>query len=272
VSTSAVLRSRARRRASTRGGAAMVLGEALAVLVAVLVFAVFLALVGAEPWAVLGDMVEGAFGSTFSLQNSLVRAAPLMLTALCTLLPARIGMVVIGNEGALLAGGLGAAASATLLAPHASAPWVLLTALVAGALSGALLIAFVGALRVYRGVNETISSLLVFYIALALFLYLVEGPLRDPASLNKPSTLPIAEAHMLGSLPGLDVHGGLALGILCCLVASGWASPFTSARPTCSPRRRSSRASSSAPSATTRACVRPFASTVCFSSACCWCP
>jgi simple sugar transport system permease protein len=109
-----------------------------------------------------------------------------------------------------------------LLAPHASAPWVLLTALVAGALSGALLIAFVGALRVYRGVNETISSLLVFYIALALFLYLVEGPLRDPASLNKPSTLPIAEAHMLGSLPGLDVHGGLALGILCCLVAYVW--------------------------------------------------
>lgn len=202
-----------------RGGAVMVVGEALAVLVAVLVFAVFLTLVGAEPWAVLGDMVDGAFGSTFSLQNSLVRAAPLMLTALCTLLPARIGMVVIGNEGALLVGGLGAATTATLLAPHLSAPWVLLAALPAGALAGALLIAFVGALRVYRGVNETISSLLVFYIALAIFLYLVEGPLRDPASLNKPSTFPIAEDHMLGSLPGLDVHGGLALGVLCCLVA-----------------------------------------------------
>ena len=48
--------------------------------------------------------------------------------------------------------------------------------------------ALVGALRHYRGVNETISSLLLAYIAIALMNHFVEGPLRDPASLNKPST------------------------------------------------------------------------------------
>ena len=53
---------------------------------------------------------------------------------------------------------------------------------------GGLWIALAGALRQYRGVNETISSLLLAYIAIALFNHLVEGPLRDPASLNKPST------------------------------------------------------------------------------------
>ena len=82
----------------------------------------------------------------------------------------------------------------------------------AGALVGGLWIAFAGALRAYRGVNETISTLLLNYIAIALLNHIVEGPLRDPASLNKPSTPPIGDDNMLGNLPGLDVTGGSASG------------------------------------------------------------
>ena len=75
--------------------------------------------------------------------------------------------------------------------------------LLAGALAGALWIALAGALRQYRGVNETISSLLLAYIAIALFKHLVEGPLRDPASLNKPSTLPLDEGLRIGGIARL---------------------------------------------------------------------
>ena len=71
-----------------------------------------------------------------------------------------------------------------------------------GALAGAAWIALAGALRQYRGVNETISSLLLAYIAIALFKHFVEGPLRDPASLNKPSTLPLDEALRIGGIAG----------------------------------------------------------------------
>lgn len=70
-----------------------------------------------------------------------------------------------------------------------------------------------------RGVNETISSLLLNYIAIGVFDQLVEGPLRDPASLNKPSTAPIGEANALGHLPGMNVHRGLVFGIAACVVA-----------------------------------------------------
>ena len=56
-------------------------------------------------------MYQGAFGSWFSWQNTLTRAAPLILTALCTALPARLGLVIIGNEGALVVGGVAAAAA-----------------------------------------------------------------------------------------------------------------------------------------------------------------
>jgi simple sugar transport system permease protein len=88
----------------------------------------------------------------------------------------------------------------------------------AGGLAGGLWLALAGGLRAYRGVNETISTLLLNYIAIALLNHIVEGPLRDPASLNKPSTPPIGDENMIGNLPGLDVHWGLAFGLAACLL------------------------------------------------------
>jgi general nucleoside transport system permease protein len=189
---------------------------AASIVVAMLLFAVVLLFIGAEPLRVYADMYRGAFGSRFAIDNTLTRAAPLMLTALCTALPARLGMIMIGNEGALLLGGLGAAASSRLLPEALPASVALAFMLLAGALLGGLWIALAGLLRQRRGVNETISSLLLFYIGLGLFLYIVEGPLRDPSSLNKPSTFPVPEAYMLGSLPDMDVHYGLLFGVLAC--------------------------------------------------------
>ena len=81
-------------------------------------------------------------------------------------------------------------------------------------IGGGLWILLAGALRQFRGVNETISSLLLVHIALAILNFLVEGPMRDPTSLNKPSTPEIGAANMIGSIPGTDVHWGLAFGII----------------------------------------------------------
>ncbi len=92
---------------------------------------------------------------------------------------------------------------------------------IAGMVAGGIWIGAVGALRHYRAVNETISSLLMAYIAIALMNHLVEGPLRDPASLNKPSTHPIDPAFAIGAMPGMDVHWGLAVGIVACVHLAG---------------------------------------------------
>ena len=186
---------------------------------ALLLFAIFLACVGASPLSVFGDMWSGAFGSSFSVQNSLSRAAPLMLTALCTALPARAGLVIIGNEAALLLGGLAAATCSMLLPQATSAGLALSLMLTAGLCAGALWIALSGALRQRRGINETISSLLLFYVGLSLFRHLVEGPLRDPASLNKPSTPPLPDAFMLGTIGSSDVHYGILFGLVACVAS-----------------------------------------------------
>jgi simple sugar transport system permease protein len=179
---------------------------------------------GVTPNELYGSIYAGGFGHTVSWENTLKWAAPLILTALCTALPARLGLIIIGGEGSLILGGLAAAVTGLVLTTLPS-PLPQAAMMLAGMLVGGLLIGAVGLLRHVRGVNATISSLLIYYISLGLFKYLVEGPLRDPASLNKPSTAPLPAAEFIGNIGllkstlGLEVHWGLAFGIVACLLA-----------------------------------------------------
>ncbi|MFP5077841.1 ABC transporter permease [Rhizobium sp. YIM 134829] len=186
-----------------------------AILVSALLFAFFLLLLGKSPLTFYALIWTGGFGSVFSFQNTLQRAAPLILTGLAFAIPARIGLTMIGAEGALVLGGFSAAAVAIPLVSAAVPPVLTLPLMALAAMAaGGFWLGLTGWLRHYRGVNETISSLLLSYIAIAIMNFFVEGALRDPASANKPSTMPIGEAYKVGPIPGTDVHWGLAAGII----------------------------------------------------------
>lgn len=193
----------------------------MAIAAALLLFGGLVAFAGVDPVEVWVTLFKGAFGDWFSWQNTLQRAAPLMLTALCVALPARAGLIVIGGEGALVLGALACAALAHAL-PLPNNGMGTLAICIAGALMGALWIMLVGWLRQYRGINETISSLLLAYIAIGIFKHLVEGPLRDPASLNKPSTHGLNEGQLIGGIAGSEVHWGFVIGVLACLGLGWW--------------------------------------------------
>jgi simple sugar transport system permease protein len=190
-----------------------------AILIGLALFSLFIMAVGKSPTVLFQLMYTGGFGSWFSVQNSLSRSAPLLLTALCVALPARLGLTIIGGEGAVVLGGVAAAAAALPFVGTLPPFLVLILMAAAAMVVGGLWIGFAGFLRHYRGVNETISSLLLAYIAIALMNQFVEGPLRDPASLNKPSTTPLPAEYMLGKIPGMDVHWGLAIGIVACIIS-----------------------------------------------------
>lgn len=190
-----------------------------ALMVALIIFGVFCALAGANPFGVYGSIYKAAFGSWSAWQNTLIRASPLMLTALCTALPARIGLVIIGNEGALVVGGL-AAVVVGLEMGAGVPPLVAQVAMAIAALTaGGLWIMLAGALRHYRGVNETISSLLLNYIAIAIMNHLVEGPMRDVEFVTKPSSAQLDPALWIETLPGSRIHYGLIYGLIACVIA-----------------------------------------------------
>jgi simple sugar transport system permease protein len=204
-----------------------------AILFALVLFGIFCAFCGKNPLAVYDAIYKTAFGNWRTFQGTLLRAAPLMLTALCTALPARLGLMIIGNEGALVMGGIGATIAGLMLSYGSLLPTadqaqttlglpslaVQIGMALGGILLGGVWIGLVGALRHYRAVNETISSLLMNYIAIALLNHLVEGPMKDPASLNKPSSFPIPDAYQLSNISGTRIHYGLLYGLIACVIS-----------------------------------------------------
>jgi general nucleoside transport system permease protein len=191
--------------------------SAAALLSALGIFGAFVALRGLNPLDVYGALLIGGFGSWFSLEETLTQAAPLMLTALCTALPARAGLLVIGGEGALVVGGV----ATVLVGVHLQAtpaPIAVAFMCLAGAVAGGLWVGAAGALRHWRGVNETIATLLLNYIAIALMNHLVSGPIRDFGQVLKPASWAIGERLMIGTIPRTGIHWGLVFGVVTCLV------------------------------------------------------
>lgn len=200
-----------------RSGAEFVVIPVCAVVVAFACFAVFLLLVKKSPVTFLSLVWAGGFGSSFSWGNTLTRASPLILTALAVAIPARIGLTMIGGEGALVLGGFAAAVVGVPFAGSGITAWLVVPLMIAAAVAaGALWVGLAGLLRYARGVNETISSLLLSYIAIAIMNFFVEGPLRDPAQAIKASTVPFGAAYAIGRMPALQVHWGFPVG---CIVA-----------------------------------------------------
>jgi ABC-type uncharacterized transport system permease subunit len=207
------------RAESWRRGAEAVVIPLGALVVSLLLFGGFVAFAGVSPLDVYEEMLVGSVGSWFSIQNTLTLSAPLVLTALCTALPAQAGLMIIGGEGAFVIGGVAAIAMGLPLAGTAPALVTQTVMAATGMAAGAAWIGAAGWLRHARGVNETISTLLLTYIAVAVLNQLVEGVMRDPASLNKPSSFALPDAALIGNIPGTEIHWGLVLGIVFCIAA-----------------------------------------------------
>src|SRR6202453_4947346 len=188
-----------------------------ALLMAALLFALFLLGIGKSPVEFVDYVWRGGFGTAFSFQNTLQRSSPLILTAPAVAIPARFGLIMIGGEGALVLGGFAAAAIAIPMIGVVP-PLIVLPIMIALAMIvGAFWVGLAGYLRYARGVNETISSLLLTYIGIAIMNFFVEGALRDLSNPNKPPPKPLGDAYMVGHIPGTDVHWGFAVGILLCI-------------------------------------------------------
>jgi general nucleoside transport system permease protein len=142
---------------------------------ALLVGALLIGASGHDPLEVYRSILESGFGSSLAFSQTLVSAAPLVLTAAATVVVFRSRIYSIGMDGQLIAGAIAASGVALKLGPDASAavalPLVLLAG-VAGGLIWALVPAFA---RAYLSTNEVLSTLMMNFIAFQLMAYLVVG-------------------------------------------------------------------------------------------------
>lgn len=202
---------------STAPRAVLFLVPFLSIVVGLCFAGIFIGATGKNPIDIYSLMFEGAFGSAYGLSETVVKAIPLMLTGLAVSLAFRMQLWNIGAEGQLYMGALGATWVA-LNYPGWPAFVLLPAMLIAGFILGGLWGLVAAVPRAYLKVNETITTLLLNYIAILWVDYLVYGPWKDPNGFNFPITAPFSDSAVLPALGESRIHIGLIFALLAALL------------------------------------------------------
>jgi simple sugar transport system permease protein len=192
-----------------------------ATLAALLVGAVMLLFLQVNPVEAYQALWEGAFGSPNAFAETLVKATPLLLVAIGICISFRGDVINIGGEGQMIIGALLATwLGLTLTGLYGWA--MILVAIAAGFVGGAIWGGIPGFLKAYFNVNEILSTVMMNAIAVQLMNFLLRGPMIDPSQAELASKIPqtarLLEIFRLPRLVPTRLHlGGLiaiALAIL----------------------------------------------------------
>lgn len=190
--------------------------------VALTVSAVIVLLTRGSPRAVFSALYTGSFKSWGSFGYTLDYATPLLIVAVGTIVATRAGFFNIGQEGQVMIGAMCTAAVA--LKVHPASWFVLVLALLAGAVGGALWAGLSALLKFWRGIDVVISSLLLIYVAGDLLGYSLSrgsllreetsgAQLDVSAQLNGKVQLP-----RFGEYPNFNVGAGFLIAIALAIV------------------------------------------------------
>ncbi len=201
-----------------RSGTLGLLGRSSGVIaLALAVFGALLLLSGKNPLRAYVDIAAGTLASPYGLSETVVKMIPLILTAVAVAVPGRIWLINVGGEGQLFIGALCATWGALSLGGLPAG--LLLPAMAAlGFLGGGLWAGAAGWLRARGWVSETISTLLLNYVAILLVNFVVFGPWKDPEGVNYPQTAEFPPAAILPALGTTRVHLGLAFALAALVV------------------------------------------------------
>lgn len=158
----------------------------LAILIGAVIGAIVLWLSGYSASSAYYWLIVGSLGSLDGIAETLAKSAPpIMLTAITFALGARTGLFNIGAEGSVYFGGAIAAIITTQYIPNP-----LMGGLLAGLIVGALWLLPAAILKVYRGVHEVISTIMLNWIALYLVSWLAVSVYYNPRDPNSTLSIP----------------------------------------------------------------------------------
>ncbi len=178
---------------------------------------VMLLILRVNPAEAYGALWEGAFGSTNAIAETLVKSVPLLLVGLGICIAFRANVINIGAEGQMIIGGL-LATQVGLVFTDLPGWLVIVTAIFAGFLGGAIWGGIPGALKAYFNVNEILSTVMMNAIAVQIMNFMLRGPMIDPIQLEKASKIPqtarLIEAFRLPRLAPTRLHLGFIIAIV----------------------------------------------------------
>src|SRR5215471_168071 len=198
-----------------RSVAAALASPLIAVALTLLVMSVLFALLGKNPLNALAVYFLHPLTDSYSLQETAVKATPLVMIAIGLSLCYLANVWNIGAEGQFVIGAIAGSYIAVTTQGTDAGAWVLPAMLLLGALAGALYALIPALGKVRFGASEILTSLMLVYVADLLLDYLVRGPWRDPHGYNFPTT---AEFDPVATVPTLIEGSRLHIGAMIALV------------------------------------------------------
>lgn len=184
----------------------------LAVLTALAIGAFIILLSHQNPLEAYGQMAFGAFGNFYRIAETLERSIPVTLAALGTAVAFSSGVFNVGVEGSLYLGAFAAFLVGYEVAPPAvlHVPLTLLGAMLVGAAW-----AFIpGWAKARYKADETVTTILLNYVAILFTSYLVAVPFKDLTAGTQQTPAINPSAYLPRFLPPSRVHAGLFLAVL----------------------------------------------------------
>jgi simple sugar transport system permease protein len=182
------------------------------------IFTLFLMVKGANPVDVYADAWTSTFANSASVEQIFIKAAPFLLGALAVAVPARAGLVNVGGEGQIIIGAVAAGGIALALDTTLGGGMVIAAMALAAMAAGAAWAGLAALLRLTVGINETVSTLLMNYIALDVLLYLIYEPWKDPNGTGQPTSRELADAAKLPYIGTTAVHIGFVVALIAAAV------------------------------------------------------
>ena len=184
----------------------------LALAAALILCSGLVALAGADVLDAYAQLFLTPFSTGFDLEQTAIKAAPLVLTGLAVAIAFRARFWNIGGEGQLYAGAVAAAFLGTQLWLPIGLIWPAM--ILAGALAGAAWALLPAYLRTRFRVDDVVTTLLLNFILLYGISALLDGPWKNPRSAY-PTSPPIRAEAEFPILPGTEqLHLGVVVALL----------------------------------------------------------
>ncbi len=194
------------------------LSPLLAIALSLVTFFIIFVLSGIDPVKALYIYFVEPLTALWSIEDLLVKAIPIILIAIGLSFCYQSAVWNIGAEGQLAAGAL-AGSALPILFPTLQGPAVITAMLVMGVAGGMAYAAIPAILKIRFNANETLTTLMLVYVANLFVDYMARGPWRDPAGFNFPNSRPFDDGQLLPVVFGSSIRLSIVFMLIAIVVA-----------------------------------------------------
>ncbi|MCH4247281.1 MAG: ABC transporter permease [Acinetobacter populi] len=194
------------------------LSPVVALLAMLIVGSILFMLLGVDPLQALYVFFIEPITTSYGWSELVIKASPLILIALGLAVGFRAKLFNIGAEGQLIMGAIFGGGVAILFQNQVGF-WILPLMIIMGALGGAIWGGIPAILKTHFNAEETLTTLMLNYVAMFILLYLINGPWRDPDGMNFPQTIMFSESATLPIIfEGTRVNASIFIAIIAVII------------------------------------------------------